>query len=100
MFWNHDSLSAICMSLVGLYTPEPPMFPLPLLSSGMKEPSVYTFFDGLYLSDFWVNYLCGMGGVMGGVWVAFAYFSDVSYFIWLYGDCGVVCGDGDIAFFS
>lgn len=76
------------------------MFPLPLLSSGMKEPSVYTFFDGLYLSDFWVNYLCGMGGVMGGVWVAFAYFSDVSYFIWLYGDCGVVCGDGDIAFFS
>ena len=99
MFWNLGSLSTICMSLVGLYTPKPPMFPLPLLCSGIKEPSVYKLFDGLYLSDFGVKLLCGMDGVLGGVWViyvvlgAFVHFSNVSHFIWLYGDCGVVCGE-------
>ena len=46
------SFFAIRMSLFGVYTPEPTMFPTLCSFGGMKEPSVYTQCCGLYLEVF------------------------------------------------
>ena len=58
IFWYHGNLSDMCMSLSGLYTPNPTMShficPLEFLVGRMNEPSVYMYC--------WGDNLDGVGG--------------------------------------
>ena len=54
IFWCPGNLSAVFMLLLGLYTPDRPVFPSinpsEFLDGGMNDPSVYVHCRGWYLS--------------------------------------------------
>ena len=58
MFWYPGSLSAMRISWLGLYTPDPAMSPSirpsEFLVGGMKDPSVYIHCCGGYLGWCWL----------------------------------------------